>query len=271
MGVALWYCPKKSSILHMELSNLMLSLQSLFPDAPDMHTPHITITSGLNVQDSKKILSTVVLALKSTRNKARERSSTTGSVISAGSLSSVSATARDSTYFSSTSGSTSRNGAASTLQKNGGLTTAPSVTHADGSGLRFQRLSLGSTFFTRVKLDIAKENNKVLLSLVKLIRDMYVSKQQNNAEYVINEYQPHVSLVYSARIPSRAEYLSIVNRIEDAMDCEIDLANGIIADDTLEPSVSLFSNAWSMINGTFMVVNCVGPIEEWEVLDSVDL
>ncbi|KAL6946842.1 hypothetical protein ACO0QE_001694 [Hanseniaspora vineae] len=271
MGVALWYCPKKSSILHMELSNLMLSLQSLFPDAPDIHTPHITITSGLNVQDSKKILTTVVLALKSTRNKARERSSTVNSVASAGSLSSVSAAARDSTYSNSTSGGRARSGSGLKLPRSNASTTTTTPARDEESGLTFQRLSLGSTFFTRVKLDIAKENNKVLLSLVKLIRDMYVPKQQDNAKYVINEYQPHVSLVYSDRLPSRAEYLNIVNRIADAMDCEIDPTSGAIVDDAMHTSDSLFSNAWSMLNGTFMVVNCVGPIEEWEVLDSVDL
>ncbi|SCU90129.1 LAMI_0E00738g1_1 [Lachancea mirantina] len=69
MAVALWFVPQASSNTYVALQSLILSLQTLFPDAPSFE-PHLTVTSQLKCEtreQAHEILAACVAAVEAVR------------------------------------------------------------------------------------------------------------------------------------------------------------------------------------------------------------
>ena len=67
MSIALWYCPPQGSVLYEILTQLISSLQTLFPNSP-LFEPHITIATQLLCIDKdarNQILTSCVAAIQS--------------------------------------------------------------------------------------------------------------------------------------------------------------------------------------------------------------
>ena len=67
MSIALWYCPPQGSVLYEILTQLISSLQTLFPNSP-LFEPHITIATQLSCMDKdarNQILTSCVAAIQS--------------------------------------------------------------------------------------------------------------------------------------------------------------------------------------------------------------
>ncbi|KAL6454374.1 CPD1 2' [Candida maltosa Xu316] len=74
MGVALWLCPKTNTPVYDKLTTVMSSLNTLFPGQPPKFEPHITITTNISIDlddkaktkdDVDKILSASAVAMSS--------------------------------------------------------------------------------------------------------------------------------------------------------------------------------------------------------------
>ncbi|AGO12147.1 AaceriAEL214Cp [[Ashbya] aceris (nom. inval.)] len=77
MAVALWYCPPPNSACYDTVNSLILSLQTLFPDAV-LFEPHVTITSQLrcdSAEDAAAVLAAACAALRACRPQLDARGS----------------------------------------------------------------------------------------------------------------------------------------------------------------------------------------------------
>ncbi|KAI8387895.1 2',3'-cyclic-nucleotide 3'-phosphodiesterase [Nakaseomyces glabratus] len=119
--------------------------------------------------------------------------------------------------------------------------------------IKYSNWSINKQYFKKIVLECEKD--KYLLSLAQLMRELYVEieDQKRRAEHwVIEEFQPHVSLMYNDSQITKATEMVVRQRIHDAMQLF---------------SNNLSSKSWR----TFKVVSCEGPVEEWQVLGSVTL
>ncbi|CCD23130.1 2',3'-cyclic-nucleotide 3'-phosphodiesterase NDAI_0B00960 [Naumovozyma dairenensis CBS 421] len=147
-----------------------------------------------------------------------------------------------------------------------------SIEKENKSLVRMNGFVTGKSYFQKVKLSC--ELDKYLLSIAQIIRELFVESEQNtelkklNAQnWVHNDFKPHVSLLYSDIYPISPAFTKIIQqRIEDTLGVKV-ISNE--ADewkfDQIPKNVS-----WG-IPATFKVVNCEGPIEEWEVLGRTDI
>ncbi|KAH3899366.1 related to 2',3'-cyclic-nucleotide 3'-phosphodiesterase [Saccharomycodes ludwigii] len=240
MAVALWYTPRRNSKLYQQLKTVMLSLQTLFPDAPKLLIPHITITSNLDESKVNDILNTSYIAFNSIKGKFRSEDGTN----------------------------------MNTTDDNAGIDrdNIESINF-----IEFDKISVGSKYFQKIRMDCIK--NKYLFSIVQIIREMYLEKEQTNGEnnmetnsdWVIENYQPHLSLVYSDMYPvSKALLLNIYQRLQDALDIEININTGEILHSGSDNDFIFGSYGWNY-PGSFMVVKCVGPVDGWKILGSIDV
>ncbi|CAI4471521.1 AIF_collapsed_G0019400.mRNA.1.CDS.1 [Saccharomyces cerevisiae] len=239
MAIALWYCPPQGSVAYETLQMLIFSFQTLFPDSP-VFEPHVTVTSHLvcnSKDDVNKILTSCVAAIQSIRSHQTAKKG--------------------------------RKGQASHT------VAAPLVS--------FNGCSVGKQYFKKIVLECNK--NKILYGVAQVMREMYVeidpeTRSSRAATWVHEEFHPHVSLLYSDIHPvSQASLRVVQQRIEDALDVQLvprekrkgsenaDGSNEVQMRWDFDVSSSL---SWN-IPGTFKVVNCVGPVQEWEVLGRVDV
>ncbi|CAL9729528.1 2',3'-cyclic-nucleotide 3'-phosphodiesterase [Monosporozyma unispora] len=214
MSIALWYCPPSGSVAYEILSQLISSLQTMFPNSP-LFEPHITIATQLLCIDKdarNQVLTSCVAAIQSINKE---------------------------------------------LIKNG--KRDPLVS--------FKSCSIGKKFFKKVTLDC--NENKYLMSIAKIIQEMYSDTELSDST---DSFHPHVSLLYSDVKPMSKAYSRIIQqRVQDTLDIELDEVE--VNDENTQMSWDVNSKnviSWN-IPGTFKIVNCEGPIEQWEVLGSVDV
>ncbi|CAI4063979.1 hypothetical protein SUVZ_07G4710 [Saccharomyces uvarum] len=243
MAIALWYCPPQGSVAYETLQMLIFSFQTLFPNSP-VFEPHITVTSHLvcnSRDDVNKILTSCAAAIQSIRSH-------------------------------------------QTTAKKGHKAQASHAAAAAAMPLvSFNGCSIGKGYFKKIVLECNKNN--ILYGIAQIMREMYVeidteTRSSRAATWVHEEFQPHVSLLYSDIHPvSQASLRVVQQRIEDALDVQLvtrekgkgsgnaDGSNEVQTRWDFDVSSSL---SWN-IPGTFKVVNCVGPVEEWVVLGRVDV
>ncbi|SCW03885.1 LAFE_0H01178g1_1 [Lachancea fermentati] len=215
MTVALWFMPQTNTPVYETIHSLILSLQTLFPDAAYFE-PHLTITAQLKceTQDQvNQVLTSCVAAVQAVRSAVRS-------------------------------------------------SKEPLVT--------FRGVSVGKPYFTKVRL--VCEHNKYLMGIAQIMRELYVADGPEQASQWLQEtFRPHVSLVYSDMYyVNQALERVVVQRIEDALDLQM---HSNAAMDDQDQSAWLFDRpltGWGL-PGTFKVVRCEGPVDEWEVLGSVEV
>lgn len=133
----------------------------------------------------------------------------------------------------------------------------------------FKSCSVGKKYFQKIILNC--QNNKYLQSMQKIMEELYVKK-----DVTLPEFDPHVSLLYSDIQPVSKAFLRIIQqRIEDSLDVKLldDIEENKGGRENYQvkwkfdhrPTLS-----WNM-PGKFKIVNCTGPIENWEVLGSIDV
>ncbi|EDO19217.1 hypothetical protein Kpol_1050p76 [Vanderwaltozyma polyspora DSM 70294] len=236
MGIALWFCPVTGSQVYDSIDLLIHSLQTLIPNSP-LFEPHITITSGLNItsqDDVNKILTYCVAAMDSVKPRVNAGSPRSNGLRSSGSA----------------SGSTS------------------------GFELvKFKNLTIGKQFFKKVYMEC--DDNKYLMSIAKIMREMFVENgdEIDVQQWLDEQFKPHMSLLYSNVSPvSRVHQRLIKQRVEDAFDVPM-----IETTRTLPSDIQA---QWDLLQipliswgspGTFKIVRCEGPVEQWEILGKADV
>lgn len=129
----------------------------------------------------------------------------------------------------------------------------------------FNGLTIGRNFFRKVVLNC--NDNKYLISIQKIIQEMYVEEKFKG-----RPFQPHVSLLYSDINPISRAYVRIIQeRLQDALD--VKLFEGPTNMEDVQISWNFDKKpglSWN-IPGTFKVVKCEGPLENWEILGKVEI
>ncbi|KAL3230689.1 2',3'-cyclic-nucleotide 3'-phosphodiesterase [Nakaseomyces bracarensis] len=118
--------------------------------------------------------------------------------------------------------------------------------------VQFENWSINRQFFKKIVLECKRD--RYLLGMAQLMRELYVEidDQKRRAEHwALEEFKPHVSLMYSDSEITKATQMVIRQRISDTL--------------------QLFGDGSSSCWRTFKVVNCEGPVEEWEVLGSITI
>lgn len=151
-----------------------------------------------------------------------------------------------------------------------------------GSGRRneaplvsFKSCSVGKKFFNKVVLDC--DENRYLISIAQIMRELYVeigdtTRSQRAATWARDEFRPHLSLLYSETYPISQAFLRIIQqRVEDALDVQLQAVPSAAGDRQVAWRLSSTpSCSWSL-PGTFKVVKCEGPVDEWQVLGRTDV
>lgn len=262
LGVALWLCPKKTSPLHDKLETLMNSLNTVFPGLPPKFEPHVTITTNIDVDlhnakdDVDRILSACCIALNSLpRSPEDEHWIRLGRVNSQRKF-------FKKLYFQVLRDPTLVSFARivrelfvilpqKTEQEN--RVKNPHLYHKDHSGnfVRRRKLQLKKSLSRQEPIDVALDIARIQQELA-----------EEAAAWSVQEFDPHLSLVYSELHPidnalwhtirSRAlDYLSIDN-------CDL----GLWDED---------SNGLHWDGGVLRLMLCEGDVSEWAELGSVDL
>lgn len=125
-------------------------------------------------------------------------------------------------------------------------------------------------YFKKVYLSVEKTKN--LVSLATVIRELYVElpsrkdpqEARDAAETWAKEvFDPHVSLVYTSLAHfDTALVKTVKTRVEDYL-------NVMNIEVNQEGELQGYGYGWK--GGVLKIVNCEGPVGEWEVLGSVDI
>ncbi|KAK9467659.1 cyclic phosphodiesterase-like protein-domain-containing protein [Lipomyces arxii] len=111
------------------------------------------------------------------------------------------------------------------------------------------KVKFGNLYVKCAYLQIEKTDE--LREFAVRVRQKYVPTETNAAKWGIEDYDPHLSLIYSDMIPFDSGYQKIV---EDTV-CKVFNDNRPLT--------------WT--NGRLALVKCVGPVEEWETVSYVDV
>ncbi|AET40309.1 2',3'-cyclic-nucleotide 3'-phosphodiesterase Ecym_5571 [Eremothecium cymbalariae DBVPG len=146
----------------------------------------------------------------------------------------------------------------------------------DKAMVMFKSVRIGKKYFEKVRLVCSED--KYLYGIAQIIRELFVMEtpdQGLSRDWVLNSFEPHVSLVYSDMYHVDQALLRVVQqRIEDALGTSL-IKDGQAAIDTgirnqfvwmLEQELE----GWN-VPGTLKIVRCEGPLHQWEVLGSVDV
>ncbi|CCK72418.1 2',3'-cyclic-nucleotide 3'-phosphodiesterase KNAG_0K00500 [Huiozyma naganishii CBS 8797] len=212
MTVALWYCPLQGSLEYEILSQLIASLQSLFPGSPAFE-PHITLNTRLECRtedNANQVLTSCVAAIHSVKSQLK-------------------------------------------------------LKPGQDPLVSFKSCYVGKRYFKKVALECRK--NKILMSIHQIINELYVPNPNPTTAF-----DPHLSLLYSDVTPISKAFLRIVlQRIEDILDVNLEedpaTANTNLDDIQVKWNfdTSPTNIAWN-VPGSFKIVRCEGPVDEWEVL-----
>ncbi|QLL30284.1 hypothetical protein HG536_0A01010 [Torulaspora globosa] len=144
-----------------------------------------------------------------------------------------------------------------------------------GQLVSFKRCSVGKKFFDKVVLEC--HENRYLISIAQIMRELYVeiddtSRSQRAATWARDEFRPHLSLLYSETYPISQAFLRIIQqRIEDALDVQLRSLPATGGDRQLAWQLSTTPTCSWSLPGTFKVVKCEGPVDEWQVLGRTDV
>ena len=139
-------------------------------------------------------------------------------------------------------------------------------THNTVPLVSFNGCSIGKQYFKKVVLTC--HENKFLLGLEQVMTELYSSSKSTNS----TGFKPHVSLLYSDISPiSKAFVRMIEERVEDALDVGLVPVSSSSGDTQIQWSFDREPTLRWGVPGTFKVVRCEGPVDEWEVLGSVDV
>lgn len=269
LGVALWLCPKKTTALYDKLQVAMDSLATVFPGQVPRVEPHITITTNVavemeNVQDDvNRILSACCIALDSL-----PRETVNHSWIRMGRVASQKKFFKK-LYFQVHSDPTLVSFARIVrelfviLPQKTDLEQKihnPHLFHTDSHGNIVRKKSSASRNRSRSRslLQNATTPTEVALDMDRIRNELALEA----AKWSLEEYDPHLSLVYSNLHPiDSALWHTIRSRISDYLsveDCDLEVW------DTQE-------NGLSWDGGVLKLVLCEGDPSSWPVLGSVDL
>lgn len=140
--------------------------------------------------------------------------------------------------------------------------------------ISFKACSVGKHYFRKVVLEC--NENRYLYSIAQVMREVYVeiedaSRSQRAATWARDEFKPHLSLLYSDVTPISQAFLRVIQqRIEDVLNIQMVRHQGnrdtqLYWDFPQQPALS-----WGL-PGTFKVVRCEGPVENWRVLGKTDV
>ncbi|CAI5755620.1 unnamed protein product [Candida verbasci] len=258
LGVALWLCPKRNTQIYDKINTLQCSLNTLFPDQPPRFEPHITITTNIIIDlddpqitrdDVDRILSASVVAIRSLP-KNHENLIKLSNIDSQRKL-------FKKLYFQ---------------------------VLRDPNLISFARII--RELFVIIPSDIEKENQKQNPHLyTQDVNGVTIKRKPSKkhkhkeeqlpikkfdtshieaaaaykaAEWSQQEYDPHLSLVYSNLWPiDNALWRTIKTRISDNLNVES-------CDDIINTGLG-----WD--GGVLKLVLCEGDVNEWVTLGSVDI
>lgn len=125
-------------------------------------------------------------------------------------------------------------------------------------------------YFKKVYFGVEKTKN--LASFSTIIRELYVelpkSHNEAQAKYTAqdwekDEFNPHLSLIYTNMTHiDNALQKTIITRVEDYFNTNSLQIN-------TENELDKYSLGWN--GGVLKIVNCEGPVNEWEILGTADI
>lgn len=149
-----------------------------------------------------------------------------------------------------------------------------SVAKSGAPLVSFGSCSVGKKFFNKVVLDC--NENRYLVSIAQIMRELYVevdesSRSQRAATWVRDEFRPHLSLLYSETYPISQAFLRVVQqRVEDALDVQMSGSEQGAERQLRWQFRRVPACSWGL-PGTFKVVRCEGPVDQWQVLGRADV
>lgn len=263
LGVALWLCPKKSSPIHDKLETVMASLNTVFPGLPPKFEPHVTITTNIALDlnnpkdDVDRILSSCCIALN-----ALPRTSEGEHWIQLGRVTSQRKyfkklyfqVARDPTLVSFSRIVRELFVILPRKTEEENQAKNPHLYHKDNSGNVVRRRKLHS----RTASLSRPEPVEVAIDVSRIQKEL----AEEAAVWALQEYDPHVSLVYSDLHPiDKALWHTIRSRVLDYL--SIDNCDLEIWDQTND------GLRWE--GGVLKLMLCEGDVNDWAELGSVEL
>lgn len=251
LGVSLWLCPKSNTELYDKLTTLMSSLNTLFPGLPPKFDPHVTITSNISIDlknphdDVDRVLSASAVAMNSLP-KDHSKLITLGRVNSQRKF-------FKKLYFQA--------------KKDPNLLSFTRIIRELfvilPSKIELENQKVNPHLYTKDSHGVPIKKPKIPEGTVSNELDMEKLKREaaiEAAEWCRDEYDPHLSLVYSDIHPiDSALWRTINTRIQDYLDisdCDSD---------------DLIDNGLPWGGSVLKLVLTEGDVNDWIVLGSVDL
>lgn len=259
LGVALWLCPKKGTPLYDKLTTLNGSLNTLFPGQAPRFEPHVTITTNIaiNLDDNDKtreevdhILSASAIALRSLPQN-HEKLVTLGAVNSQ--------RYRFKKLYLEVDRDPNLVSFARIIREI--FVAVPQCKEKQNQQLNPQLYTVDS-HGVAVKRTPSKKlkRNSTEATALKPIDDELAQGEAAElaAKWSVEEFSPHVSLVYSSLHPiDNALWRTIKTRIQDFLNI---------------PSCDeLRQHGFGWDGGVLKLVYCEGDVGDWIVLGSVDI
>ncbi|EEQ38355.1 putative 2,3-cyclic-nucleotide 3 -phosphodiesterase [Clavispora lusitaniae] len=262
LGVALWLCPKKSSNVYDKLETVMNSLSTVFPGQPPKFEPHVTITTNIALDlehpkdDVDRILSACCIALESLPRNGSDRE-----WVRLGSVD----TQRK--YFKKLYFQVLRNPTLDSFARivRELFVILPEKVEQEQKIKNphlFQKDSSGNLVRKRKSVSKKGGNKEEPVEVAIDIQRLQQESAVEAAQWSTQEYDPHLSLVYSDLHPiDNALWHTIRSRVSDYLSI----------DDCDSKDWNLEGNGVSWEGGVLKLVYCEGNVNEWAVLGSVDL
>ncbi|GEQ69285.1 hypothetical protein JCM33374_g2956 [Metschnikowia sp. JCM 33374] len=260
LGVALWLCPKKNTSLSDKLDVLMGSLATVFPGQVPAFEPHITITTNINLDlnnakdEVDRILSACCIALDSL-----PRTGMDSAWVKLGRVASQKKffkklylqVLRDPTLISFARIVRELFVILPEMTELEHKVKNPHLFHTDAHGNIVRRKRSSSKSSKSKTVDVA-------LDMPRIQHDSALEA----ARWSADEYDPHLSLVYSNLHPiDNALWHTIRSRVSDYLSLE----------DCDSEEWDVQGNGLEWDGGVLKLVLCEGDVSEWAVLGSVDL
>ena len=259
LGVTLWLCPKKGTPLYDKLTTLNSSLNTLFPGQAPRFEPHVTITTNIDIdledkektrEEVDKILSASAVALRSLPQNHEK-------LVTLGKLNSQ--RYRFKKLYLEVDRDPNLVSFARIIREL--FVALPQCKEKQNQQLNPQLYTVDS-HGVAVKRSLSKKlkRNSSETSSLKPI-DLQLAQQEAAemaAQWSVEEFQPHVSLVYSSLHPiDNALWRTIKTRIQDFLNI---------------PSCDkLRDHGFGWDGGVLKLVYCEGDVGDWVVLGSVDI
>ncbi|RPB27861.1 2, 3 cyclic phosphodiesterase [Terfezia boudieri ATCC MYA-4762] len=121
-------------------------------------------------------------------------------------------------------------------------TVTSSIEVSAPPAIKFEKLNIGKTFFTRITLHL--EKTEEIRALAIQCRMKYVTNgNAEEAKKWAESFTPHLSLVYMEGVPGQEE----VKKVEE---------------EVAKAGIKFGVEAWT--GGSLTLVNCMKPIDQWK-------